>query len=245
MKERKIRIIKIKKIDSTNTYLRTLAENGTDEGCVVTANEQTAGRGRRGKTFFSPSDTGLYMSILIRPEFSVENSLFLTSMTAVATARAIERVTGIKCGIKWVNDIYVGDKKVSGILCEASFDHTSDRVNYVIVGIGINAMTPKNDFPEELKDIATSLGYEDIRESLLTAVVEEFFDLYDKMPSRQFLKEYRNRSMLIGKRVEILGNYPFSAQVLDIDGDCHLVVMDDSGEIKALSSGEVSAKIIK
>lgn len=245
MTKRILKITNLKTIDSTNTYLRALAESGEGEGRVVIADEQTAGRGRRGKTFFSPSAVGLYMSILIRPACSVEDSLFITPMTATAAARAIERISGKKCGIKWVNDIYIDGKKVSGILCEASFDHKENKVNYVVVGIGINLDVPKGGFPKELEDIATSLGDAGLRDRLAESVVEEFFSLYDTMPSRDFISEYKDRSVLIGKRVEILGSEPFVAEVLDIDGECRLIVKDDKGEVKVLSSGEISTKIAR
>lgn len=241
----KLKIIELETVDSTNTYLRALAEKGEREGCIVTATEQTAGRGRRGKSFFSPADTGLYMSILIRPELSVEDSLFITPMTAVATARAIEAVTNKKCGIKWVNDIYIGEKKVSGVLCEASFDHAADKVNYVIVGIGINLAAPRGEFPEELRHIATNLGDATIKKQLLERVTEEFFTLYGTLPRTDFLGEYRRRSVLIGKRVEVLGNESFFGTAIDFDERCRLILKTDGGEIKVLSSGEVSTKLSK
>lgn len=244
MKKRKIQLIKLNKTDSTNTYLKQLAEGGAEEGCVVTANEQTSGRGRRGKSFFSPADTGLYMSLLVRPCSSVDASLFITSMTAVAVARAIESVTKNTCGIKWVNDIYVNEKKVAGILCEGSFDHALNKVNYVIVGIGINITNPKSDFPSEIRGIAASLGSDDVKDELLQAIIREFFALYDQLPKRDYMEEYKIRSVLIGKRVEILGSSPFFAEVLDIDDECRLVVKDDNGITHTLSSGEISTKIV-
>lgn len=245
MTKRKLKITNLKTIDSTNTYLKALAEKGEGEGSVVIADEQTAGRGRRGKTFFSPSAVGLYMSILIRPDCSVQDSLFITPLTATAAARAIERVTDKVCGIKWVNDIYLDGKKVSGILCEGSFDHAENKVNYVVVGVGINLSVPEGGFPEDLEDIATSLGDAGLRDRLAEAVIEEFFSLYDRLPSRDFINEYKSKSVLIGKRIEILGDRPFSALVLDIDEECRLVVKDDCGSIKVLSSGEISTKIAR
>lgn len=243
MTKRKIRIIKFDEIDSTNTYLRTLAEKGEDEGLVVTANYQSSGRGRCGKSFFSPADTGLYMSILVRPHFGIEESLFLTPMTAVAVARAIDSVCEIRSGIKWVNDIYINEKKVSGILCEGSFDHNSDKVNYVVVGIGVNLNKPHDGFPEGIANIATYLGNSDIKEALLHKITEEFFTLFDAFPSHAFLEEYKKRSIVIGRDIEIIGNETHTATVLDIDEKCHLVIRDENRNIKTLSSGEISTKI--
>lgn len=245
MAKRKLKIIKLESVDSTNTYLKSLAEKGESEGCVVTARHQTMGRGRRGKSFFSPSDTGLYMSILVRPEISVDDSLFITSMTAVALSRAIEAVCDKKCGIKWVNDIFIDCKKVAGILCEGSFDHTADKVNYVIVGIGVNLCQPKEDFPHELREIATSLGEDDIGDELFEKILTEFFNLYEQLPSHDFLNEYKERSILLNKRIEVLGNETVLGTALDIDDKCRLILKTDNGEIKVISSGEVSVKLAK
>ncbi|MBE6651377.1 MAG: biotin--[acetyl-CoA-carboxylase] ligase [Ruminococcaceae bacterium] len=245
MTKRKIRIINLDEIDSTNTYLRALAEKGEAEGLIVTANYQSAGRGRHGKSFFSPADTGLYMSVLLRPALSVEDSLFITPMTAVAVSRAIESVSNVKCGIKWVNDIFIGEKKVSGILCEASFNHTENKVNYIVAGIGININKPKEGFPTELGDIAAFLGNDDIKEKLLHKIIEELFSIYNTLPSHSFFDEYKARSVILGREVEVLGSEPFQGTVLDIDESCHLVIKKNDGEIKKLSSGEISIKIAK
>ena len=134
---------------------------------------------------------------------------------------------------------------MSGILCEGSFDHDAHKVNYIVVGIGINITTPESQFPEELRHIATSLGSGDIKEQLMRAVCREFFELYDRLPEKDYLTEYKERSVLMGKRIEVLGNNPFFAKVLDIDDSCRLVVEDDRGEIHTLSSGEVSTRITR
>lgn len=240
---RKIKLIKLDKIDSTNTYLKTLAENGEAEGCVVTAREQTQGRGRRGKSFFSPLDTGLYMSVLLRPSFSIDEALYITSMTAVALCRAIEALSDRKCGIKWVNDIYLDGKKVAGILSEGSFDHENNKVNYVVVGIGINLSTKPDSFPNELRDIATSLG-ETSKDELLEKILDNFFELYDTMTSHTFLEEYKARSIVLGKTIEILGSEPYIAKAIEIDDACRLIVESDNKGKITLSSGEISTKII-
>lgn len=243
MAKRKLKIIKLETVDSTNTYLKTLAEKGEREGCVVVARRQTSGRGRHGRSFFSPADTGLYMSVLLRPEVSVKEALFITGMTAVATASAIETVSNKKCGIKWVNDIFVEGKKVAGILCEGSFDHDADKVNYVIVGIGVNLCQPKEDFPIELREIATSLGDGSVRDALLEQILYRLFALYDELPSHDFLTEYKERSVLLGKRVKVLGNEGIEGVAIDIDGECRLILKTDSGETVSLSSGEVSVRL--
>ena len=142
-------------LDSTNQYLKELAKEGAKAGTVIIANKQSAGRGRLGRSFFSPEGTGIYMSILLRPEMELQKSVRITSMAAVAVARAIERVSGIEAKIKWVNDIFLNGKKVCGILTESGINAITGTLEYAVLGIGINVGTIQ--FPEELKDIATSI----------------------------------------------------------------------------------------
>jgi len=141
--------------DSTNNLLREMAAAGAPEGRCVIANSQTMGKGRLGRVFYSPADTGVYLSLLLRPgQCSAEQASKLTTMAAVAACEAIEDVSDEKASIKWVNDIYMNDRKVSGILTEASFDLESGYLEYAALGIGINIYPPKTGFPEEIKDIA-------------------------------------------------------------------------------------------
>ena len=152
-------------ISSTNTVLKSLAEEGAEEGLCLIAGEQTAGRGRRGRSFFSPPNSGIYMSVLLRPALQAVDATSITACAAVAVAEAIESLAPVNAEIKWVNDIYVEGKKVCGILTEASLDCENGQVNYLIVGIGINTRVPDSDFPEELKSIAGSaFGEKPIRE---------------------------------------------------------------------------------
>lgn len=241
--KRKINLIRLNTVPSTNTYLKELAEKGEDEGCVVIARCQTAGRGRRGKDFFSPADTGLYMSILLRPSLTVTDAHFITPAVALAVCRAIEELTGLRCGIKWVNDIFIGGKKAAGILCEGAFDYEKGTTRYVVVGIGVNVST--ENFPEGLENIATSLHSSVSKDTLAEKIVKEVFGVIDALPSLDFLDEYRRRSVLIGKRVQIFGGDGVVGIVRDIDSLCRLVVEKDEGGVVAISSGEVSTKIVE
>ena len=137
-------------VTSTNTILKEMAEQGAKEGTVIIAEEQTAGRGRTGKQFYSPKGTGIYISILLRPDIPAEESLFLTTSAAVATARAIEDVSDKRALIKWVNDIYLEDKKACGILTEGAFNVETGKLDYAIVGIGINVCIPDGGFPDNI-----------------------------------------------------------------------------------------------
>ena len=168
-------------LESTNTTAKELAQNGADEGTVIIAKEQTAGKGRLSRTFFSPNG-GLYMSIILRPTISSEKTTFITAAAAVAVCRAIKTVTGIDTGIKWVNDIYLNGKKVCGILTSGAINSEKKNLDYAILGIGLNIDPPKGGFNKEIKNIATSLFKEncdeDTKARLTAEILNEFFDLY-------------------------------------------------------------------
>ncbi len=235
-------ITRFKVLDSTSTYLKALAEKGEKEGAVIVADGQTMGRGRCGKSFFSPEGTGLYMSLLLKPALPPDKALFITTAAAVAVCRAIEALYPHKAKIKWVNDVYINDKKVAGILTEASYN-LDGSIKYVVLGIGVNICT--DNFPNEIGDIAISLGKEDLRESLLMEILSEFSLLYEALPSISFFEEYKSRSILIGREIEILGEKSTFGTAVDIDGECHLVVKLGTGETISLTSGEVSTKLKK
>lgn len=236
-------------ITSTNTVLKEMAENGAPEGTVLVANEQTLGRGRLGRKFASPSGTGIYFSILLRPDIPAGESLFLTTSAAVAVARAIESVSDRKAKIKWVNDVYIDDKKVCGILTEATFNMETANLNYAVVGIGINVCFPENGFSKEINEIATAIFDNksdsiNKRSKLLANVLNNFMDYYNSFDSKSYLEEYKNRSVLIGRKIMVVdkgGNK--SATAISIDDDCHLLVRFDDGTEKLLSSGEVSIRL--
>lgn len=237
-----------KSVSSTNTLLKELAGEGEKEGKVLIAEEQTGGRGRLGRKFYSPAKTGIYMSILLRPKLTVDDALFITTSAAAAVAEAIESVTGCNASIKWVNDIYCNGKKVCGILTEAGVDFEGGGLEYCIVGIGINVARPLEDFPEELKDIAdgifeTRLYSSDLRSRLVADILNKFWGYYNEFHNKKFIKEYRNRSFLIGREVSVLmGDKQERATALDIDERARLIVKLTNGEIRALSSGEVSVR---
>ena len=143
----------LQSVTSTNDYLKQKALSSAKEGTVVVANEQTNGKGSKGRSFISLNG-GIYMSILVRPDFQNFDTTLITSLTAVAVSDSIEEKCGKKTQIKWVNDVLLQNKKVCGILCESVFA-SDNKPEFVIVGIGINFSKPKDDFPDEIKDIAT------------------------------------------------------------------------------------------
>ena len=190
------------------------------------------------------------MTILLRPKIHASNSFLVTTAAAVAVSEAIESLSNKEAKIKWVNDIYCDNKKVSGILTEASIDFESGMVDYAILGIGINVKPPKEGFTEEIQDIATSiLDYDpsisvDIRSRLIAEVLNRFWLYYETIENKSFIASYKSRSLLIGKDINIFSkNSLEKANVIEIDDECRLRVKMEDGSIRLLSSGEVSIRI--
>lgn len=229
---------------STNDVCKTLAAGGAAEGTVVVAREQSLGRGRMGRAFFSPKGSGVYFSFILRPD--AEKVGMLTVMAAVAVAEGIESIGGKSTSIKWVNDVYVDGKKCCGILSEAAVSLEGGGVDYAVVGIGINVTTPEGGFPDSLKDIAAAAcdGVEGAPSRLIAAVLDLFFDMYMHFDPADVARRYRARSFLTGRSVMVIrGDSSRRAVVLGIDDECHLHVRYDDGEEAKLSSGEVSLKL--
>lgn len=232
-------------LDSTNARAKALAASGVAHGTVVIADSQTGGRGRLGRSFFSPEHSGVYMTVILRPECAPERAGLLTSLAAVAAARAVEKVSGADVKIKWVNDLYLNDKKICGILTEAGLGLEAGRLEYAVVGIGINVN--KMPFPLELQEIATSVGNETgtepDRNRLIAEILNELETLYDDLETGSFLAESRRRSNVIGRDVTVVeGGKQYSARVLDIDNQGRLVIETEKGET-CLNYGEVSLRL--
>ena len=236
-------LIEYEETDSTNRVAKELAAKGAAEGTLVLAKRQSGGKGRLGRSFFSP-EGGIYMSMILRPDIPAERALLITTCAAVAVARAIERVSDAVAGIKWVNDIFVNGKKVCGILAEAGLNPDSAVPDYVVLGIGINVK--KQSVPLELKEIVGCLedtGQTVLKEDLIVAVWEEFEKLYRNLSTAVFMEEYKERSILLGREVTVLAaEGDFRAVVTNIDKEGHLVIQRN-GQEEILSSGEVSVRL--
>lgn len=234
-------------VTSTNTVLKEIALSGGKQGYVLISERQTAGKGRLGRSFYSPNDTGIYMSILLRPKMTIEDSLLITTSAAVAVSRAIENLCEKEAKIKWVNDVFVEDRKVCGILTESSLDFESGRLEYAVVGIGVNISKPKNDFPDEI--INTAGGFLDnikgnVRCRLIAEILNEFIGHIENLSSKYYLDEYKRRSFLIGQNITVIkpsGNK--KAKAIDIDNKARLVVEYADKSIEHLLSGEVSIRL--
>ena len=238
-----------KSISSTNTVLKGRAADGAPEGLALVAMEQTEGRGRMGRSFYSPSDSGVYLSLLLRPEISAVEATGITACAAVAVAEAIEELSGIPAEIKWVNDVLVRGKKVCGILTEASMDIESGLMSYVIVGIGINTSIPAGDFPEELQGVAGAIfdggKLPELRCRMAAAVLDKFMGYYEHLSDKSFFDGYRERSVVLGKPINILapGKAPVPAKALELDRDFALLVQLSDGRTERVNSGEVSIRV--
>ena len=232
-------------VSSTNTILKELAKKGARENTVLIANHQTEGRGRLGRSFFSPSDTGIYMSILFFEDIMASDAVFITTSAAVAVARAIEKISGKQAGIKWVNDIFIDDKKVCGILTEAQTNPKSSKLDFVVLGIGVNVHMPKENFPAEIKEIASFVTDEksedDLRNILIAEILNNVWECISDIKNKDYLKEYRQRSVILGKEIYVLKNgEKIKAVAIGIDDEAGLVVEYDDKTTQTLSFGEVS-----
>ncbi len=233
--------------DTTNNRARELALEGAPEGTLVVAEKQTAGRGRRGKVWESPLGTGIWMSLVLRPQIMPVEASVLTLLCGLATAEAIEAETGLSAGIKWPNDILINGKKAVGILTE--MDCEMSEVHFVIPGIGINVNTAS--FPPEIAEIATSLylecGKTVSRRRLVHRVLERLEEHYETFlrtgSFAAMLEDYRKHCITLGKEVHVLGREPFFAEALDITPEGELLVRRaDNGKEEVVFSGEVSIR---
>lgn len=233
-------------LDSTNLEVKRRAALGAGEGLVVLTESQTAGRGRRGRSFCSPPGTGIYVSILLEPKLLAEAAILLTTAAAVAVARAIRKVTELEPMIKWVNDIFLKDKKICGILAEAMTDVESGTIQNIILGIGINYKEPEGGFPEGVKEVAGALTEGSVkipRNELAAAVLDEFFFIYKQLPDRSFLEDYRSWSNVIGHEIKYMEKEVWNfAKALGVDEDGGLIVENETGEVHVLKTGEITLR---
>ncbi|MEF9970012.1 MAG: biotin--[acetyl-CoA-carboxylase] ligase [Ruthenibacterium sp.] len=234
-------------IDSTNTRAKQLAAAGAPHGTLVVANEQTAGRGRRGRSFHSPAGSGLYLSMILRNPLPMESAALVTSAAAVAVCHAVQSVCGLALQIKWVNDLYKDGKKCCGILTEASADFETGGVDYVVVGIGLNVREPAGGFPADIAQIATALYPQNAlvpRSRLAAAIANEVFSLANMLPDTAFMDEYRVRNLIPGRDIFVLQNdTKRAAHALAITDNGHLQVRFEDGSIDEISFGEVSIRL--
>ena len=236
---------------STNDLAKLYANQNSTTPAIFISEEQTAGRGRLGRKFVSPSKTGLYISLCLFPTIALEDLSLITCATAVACVETLEELTGKSLNIKWVNDLFYQDKKVGGILTEVISDFESQQVQALIVGIGINLIDSPQSFPEELHSIVGSIfsSKEEYNESsfnrnhFIAQFLEKWTFYYQNLSKREFISTYKEHSNVIGKFVNVFeGNQTYSAYAKDIDENGHLVVEKEDNSLHTLSYGEVSIR---
>lgn len=243
------RVCLFAEVDSTNTMLKKIAKEGSPAGTVLVADRQAGGRGRLGRSFLSPGGMGVYLSALIRPDCAPTELMHLTCAVAVAMCDAVENAFCFRPGIKWTNDLVVGNRKLGGILTELGLNPQTGRVDYAVLGIGINCGQLEHDFDESIRNLATSarmvLGREADRNRLIAEMVKalEVMDRELLHSPAAMLDQYRGDCITLGQYVSIVrGDEVRHAQALDIDTEGGLVVRYDSGETGTVTSGEVSVR---
>lgn len=235
-------------VDSTNTRLKDMARQGAPHGTVLAADRQTGGRGRLGRTFLSPAGVGMYLSILLRPQCAPGELMHLTCASACAMCDAIEAAAGVRPQIKWTNDLVYGRRKLAGILSELGFT-PEGRVDYAIVGIGVNCCQRPEDFPPEIRDTACSLHTitgKAIDRSLVAASMMDALYRMDcaLFPGKDaFLDQYRRDCVTIGKEISLVrGDSIRHGRALDVNSEGALIVVFPDGHTEAVSCGEVSVR---
>lgn len=249
-----------KTIDSTNTYAKKLLEQADNirslNKNVIIAESQTAGRGRLGRKFFSPAQTGIYLSIIYVPDEKITNPAKITAFSAVALKRVIERLYKVNPQIKWINDLYLNGKKIAGILTEGFINYTTGTIDAAIIGIGVNIQN-NTEIPQNLAAIVGSIQGQESEKltefsndnSITNArfafeIVNEFFKIMSENPE-ELISEYKNALFMLGKIITV---HPiiessegiFEATAIDIDNEARLIVQLADGLTKTLNSGEVS-----
>lgn len=229
-------------IDSTNTEAKRMAADAKAPMTLLAADAQSAGRGRMGRSFYSPSATGVYFSLLYTAQAPMTSAVTVTSAAAVAVMRAVERLCGIRCSIKWVNDLYLENKKIAGILAESV---SCGEQHSIVLGIGINLTT--ESFPEDLSFVAGSLGKElpMTREALIAEIFSQLYPYIQDATDASWLSDYRASSMVLGKRIrwsDPKGGF-LEGTAEDIAPSGALIAKDDAGCLYTLSTGEITLRL--
>jgi BirA family biotin operon repressor/biotin-[acetyl-CoA-carboxylase] ligase len=236
------------RLDSTNSKAYQLALNGCEEGEVVIAESQEKGRGRLGRTWFSPPFLNLYLSVILRPKISPHQASLVTLMAAIATADAIQKFSGLIPLIKWPNDILLRDRKVAGLLNEIHSE--MDRIHFVVLGMGVNLNMDEQMFPKEIRKVATSLKIEmgktisrKIFLQFLLLELERWYTIFLKEGNLIILKAWKDRARLKGRRVKVTSfGEAMVGTAIDVDSDGALILETADGKRKRIVAGDIEYK---
>ena len=237
-------VLVYKSVDSTNNEAKRLPEDQRQAPLVLVANEQTKGKGRMGRNFHSPADTGIYLTLVLKPRRHISDLATITTKASVAVCRVLDSLIDEKAAIKWVNDIYLGGRKVGGILTEAVTDFESGMVETLIIGIGLNIRTREQDFPQEISSLAGSIHPENItRNEIVARLVGEMLRLYEDRAEGEIMEEYRSRCFILNREIRYtIRGEAREGRALDVNEEGHLIVEEKDGGRVVLNSGEVSLR---
>ena len=232
-------------LSSTNDFTKELINsNNFAHGTTIIANSQTKGRGRFARTFFSPADTGIYFSTILKKSLPIKDVSLITIISAIAVCKSISKLTGLNPKIKWINDIYLDGKKICGILVENICDFNNIQSKAIVSGIGININT--KDFPKDIQDKAVSIMCTSLsRNKLIAEVLNNLFDLSEDVYNKQIIEEYKSLSLVLNKKISyIKDNKNYTATAIDINDSGNLIVRDSNNNIDILECEEVTTNTI-
>lgn len=233
-------------VTSTNTLLKEQGKNKS-EWCTYIASSQTGGKGRLGRSFYSPQSSGVYFSILLKPDLEIQKAILITTAASVAVTRTLENLGCENSQIKWVNDIFVNNKKVCGILTESVINTETKKLDFAVLGVGINLVKPEADFPEEIKNIAGAVfesETEGLKECFVAEFLNEFYKIYKDLSTASFMSEYREKCFFLGEEITVIqSETKRKATAISVDENARLEVEYENGEREFLGSGEISIKI--
>lgn len=242
-------VIYFDSIDSTNTRAKLLAAQGAPHGTILLAEHQTGGRGRLGRSFLSPAGTGIYLSVILRPNCPPDQIMHLTCAAAVAMCNAVEQTAGFRPRVKWTNDLVHEKRKLGGILTELGLDNRG-LVSYAVIGIGLNCNQELSDFPPELQSLAGSLSMfamKNISRSVAAAaMIQSLSDMDQQLLTGkdQIMERYRSDCMTIGQEISLIkaDGSTRHGKAVDVDENGGLIVQFESGQTETVTSGEVSVR---
>ena len=234
------------KVTSTNTLLKEQGGN-KNEWSLMVASSQTGGKGRLGRSFYSPESSGVYFSVLLKPDLEIAKAILITTAAAVAVTKALEILGCDNSQIKWVNDIFVNNKKVCGILTESVINTETKKIDFAVLGVGINLVKPKEDFPEDIKNIAGAVFSDEkpfVKENFVAEFLNEFYKIYKNLNDAEFMVEYKDKCFCIGKEISVIsGDSVRQGTAISIDENARLLVKFSDNHEEFINSGEISIKI--
>lgn len=235
-------------IDSTLNYFKNMENSEKREGRTIIANEQTLGRGRRGRSFFSPKNSNAYISVLLKPKFSVSDINLITIICGLSVVEAVKEICGIECDIKWVNDVYINGKKICGILTEGILSVENGSIDSVIIGVGININRPKDTpVPKEIEDIVGFVNdftkEKENRNKFIAKFLNAFEKRYINFDKKALYLEYKEKMLYLNEEVTcFVGNETIQGTLIDLNKDFSIKIKTNEGEIRNFNSGEISLR---